>query len=251
MTSPAVQTRAVSSQNSSSATDQVVTLPASIASGDLVIVAVSGGESGTFTWPGGGATWQEIADFEINAGGEQEALTVAYLAASGGETSVTVVSSVGMRTAHCSVRISGHEPPGTQAPQINTASGGSAPECNPPRVPAAGDLTGGAKDYLFIAIAGSANGGTFTAAPTDYTNLQTTNTGGTTSSHSSCGMAERALNAANTDPGVFTHDDASTRDWVAATIAVHPVTVVASAYPSDFLEPYPYMQSAAQQRANL
>jgi hypothetical protein len=192
-------------------------LPSSIAAGDLIVVVIGGGSTGnSYTWPG---SWVENADFEITTG-ETQGMTSAYLWASGGETSVTVTSAAGTRTTHCAVRISGAENPSTQVPNIAEVSGGGSPECDPPNL----TPTGGAKDYLYIASAGSANGGSFTAAPTDYSNLQTVNSGGTTSSHTATGMAERSLNAASDNPGAFTHDDASTRDWCAVTIAVHPTS---------------------------
>lgn len=221
MAFPTVVTRATSSQTSTSATAQVVTLPSGIAAGDLIIVSIGGGTTGnSYSWPG---SWVENSDFEITTG-ETEGMTTGYLWAVGGETSVTVTSSVGGRTTHCSVRISGAENPSTTAPDIATTSGGGAPEGDPPTLtPAAG-----AKDYLWIATASSANGGTYTAAPTDYTNLQTVNSGATTSSHTCTGMAERALNTTNQDPAAFTHDDATSRDWCSATIAIHPAGAAAA-----------------------
>lgn len=222
MAFPVVEARATSSQTTSSVTAQVVTLPSGIVAGDLIIVSISGGTTGnSYTWPG---SWAEQSDFEITTG-ETEGMSTAYLWAVGGETSVQVDSAIGTRTTHCSVRISGAENPATQVPDIATVSGGAAPEGDPPNLaPAAG-----AKDYLWIATAGSANGGIYTAAPTDYLNLQTVNSGAATSSHTACGMAERSINASSANPSAFTHDDATARDWCAATIAIHPSSGAAAA----------------------
>ena len=212
---PVVQTRATSRQTSTVTTAQVVTLPASIASGDLIIVCVTGGATGTFTWPG---SWVEIADRD-EVTGEQENMTVGYLAASGGETTVTVTSSANMRTTHVSMRISGAEVPSTQAPEIAITSGTATDDPDPPNL----TPTGGSKDYLWIACAGSANGAAYSPNyPGSYVSGQEIESGGTTTSHTLAGSAERTLTAASENPGTFVHSDAGTRDWVAATIAIHP-----------------------------
>src|SRR3989344_5319624 len=75
------------SSRATNGTSDSVTLPSSIASGDLILVFIYKEGNGTFTFP---SPWVEIKDA---GSGTAATIGIAYLIASGGETSVTVTST--------------------------------------------------------------------------------------------------------------------------------------------------------------
>ncbi len=207
MASPVVESRATSQEGGATTTSHTVTLPSGIASGDLVIVVFHAENDVGITWPGG---WVELSSTANNSRTE-----TAYLEASGGETSITVTTDAGTESAHCSLRVSGAEDPDTQAPEVGTIATGNSTAPDPGSV----SPTGGSKDYLFVAWAGSRNGATFSAYPAGYSNGQTieSDAPGPTAS---CATAELATTASSEDPGSFTVGLG--RAWIAGAIAVHP-----------------------------
>lgn len=213
MAFPVVQTTA-ESITSTAGTNHVVTLPTGIVANDLILVCMDIGS--TAATLNAHADYSELLD-ENSANG----LKILYRYATGGETNPTLVSSASTRDATITYRISGAENPATQAPQIGTTASGSGTTPNPPAV----TPTGGAKDYLWIAMFGrdgeEADDDTWvTAAPTGFSNLLQkacgvagTNLGGMVAT------AEQQLNASSLDPATFT---CATGGWRAQTIAIHP-----------------------------
>ena len=207
MASPAVQTRATSSE-STGTTSHTVTLPSGIASGDLLIIKFSVNNTvRTVTWPGA-PDYTEFFDAQI---GSDQRLRAAYRQADGGEGStITVTTDGNTRSTHNSRRITGHEDPATQAPEVSSGATGTSTTPNSDSL----TPTGGSKDYLWLAIVGS-EGQSASAAPTNYTDLLTVDV-----TNCAAHSAERALTAASEDPGTFTIG--ASVGWVAATIAIHP-----------------------------
>src|SRR3989338_4939686 len=118
----------VGSQLSSRASGEIddsVTLPASIASGDLIIVFHYSDSALTRTFPG---PWVEIKDTVCSSSACN--IGVAYLIASGGETSVTVTKSGADRFSAIAIRISAASWHGTNAPEISTGATGSSANPN-------------------------------------------------------------------------------------------------------------------------
>lgn len=213
MAFPTVQTTAETAV-STAGTSHAITLPSGIAAGDLTLLVTDiGSTSATFNAL---ANWTELLD-EASANG----LKIIYYSGADIPSAPTFTSSASTRSATIAYRISGAEVPATQAPQIGTTATGSSVNPNPPAV----TPTGGAKDYLWIALFGrdgeEADDDTWvTAAPSGFTNLLQkacgvagTNLGGMIAS------AEQQLNAASLDPGTFT---CATGGWRAQTIAIHP-----------------------------
>ena len=206
MTFPTV----ASSNNSSEPSDttsHTVNLPSNIASGDLLIVFIATDGNNQMTYPEG---WNEF--FALS---EQLAchLSIAWRKADGTEgASITVTSSHSETSAHISYRITGAEDPTTQAPEASTGATGSSTNPDPDSL----TPTGGAKDYLWIAIVSQDGAFTkITAYPTNYTDGEYKYDAG-----ACVGLARRELNASSENPGTFTtsNDD----NWVACTIAVYP-----------------------------
>ncbi len=136
-------------------------------------------------------------------------------------------------------QVTGASNPATQVPELSTVAVGTttANTCNATTV----TPTGGSKDYLFLALGGmDGEGGTFTAAPTNYTNITTitSGTGGLPATNCVVGGASRQLTAASDDPGAFTHG-AAAAGWTAYAMAIHPA-------PPDNPATFPVMTSQVQ-----
>ena len=224
MAFPVVETTNTSAETTIVATHNI-SLPAGIVSGNLLIATLGYAVTGnTITWPAG---WTAFAAIE-NTTGSTEGISVAYRQADGTEgATVDVTSSVATRSTHTAYRISGAENPATQAPQAATASTTNLPPDPPNLTP-----TGGAKDYLWLAIGASAQGGTYPSFSTNYINGIQINTGGTGAGDSISGSCERQLNAASENPGAFGANSA-TAESVAVTVAIHP----AAAAPKSLVAP--------------
>lgn len=206
MAFPVMEASNTSSDNSLG-TSSTITLPTGIESGDLVIAAISVGANVTVTWP---SPWVELgettSDFLIT-------LSVGYLKATGGETSVTVtLGGSNLYEAHASYRWSGAADPDIDPPEIVMANHSSPAEPDPPALTPAQ----GAVDYQWIALMANDNGNDITSFPTGYVNLLEVRDG--TSAGLGCGT--RARNIATENPGgfVFAGNAAS----CSATVSIPP-----------------------------
>jgi len=198
------------SSRASGAADDSVTLPASVASGDLVIAFHYSDGALTRTFP---SPWVEIKDALCNSSVCN--VGVGYLIASGGETSVTVTKSAAERFTAISYRITGWH--GTTPPEISAGANGSSTTPNPDSVTA----SWGSDDNLFIAVMAideSAGGGSVSTWPASYTGSQVTSPN--VSSAGRGAVATRDLAASNDDPGTFTWSGSD--QWWAGTVVVRP-----------------------------
>jgi hypothetical protein len=244
---PSVKDFAVSEEGTN-VTSHTVSLPGSISSGDLLVTifSMSRTNSPTISWPSG---WTEFA-YEGGPTSGSNTTAAAWRKADGSEgSSITVSTDDDGESGHKTFSITGAEDPTTEAPESSTASGSSTSPDPPSLTPSGGSdkylwiaaaahidemeagptgssdspdppsLTpaGGTKDYLWIAAAGftGSSSNEATAAPTDYSNLQTIGDFDT-----GIGTAERELNASSEDPGVFTWNESN--PWTAMTVAVYP-----------------------------
>jgi hypothetical protein len=210
---PAVANTATS-VNNSNGTSHTVSLPSGVQSGELLIVIFGfrGGTGQTITWPSGYTSFFR-SDRLTNVGVE-----AAWRKADGGEGStITVQTSANARTSHNSYRITGAADPTTRPPE-SAASNGNNTNPDPPSL----TPTGGAKDYLWIAVEINSDGTTtITGWPGSYTGgIQANGTGTNTTT----GSTVRQLYAASEDPGAFTIS--SSIAWAAGTLVVHPAAAV-------------------------
>lgn len=205
-------------------TSHTVTLTGSIAAGNLLIIGFSYAiTANTVTWPGG---WTAIpSGANEQTSGSSEGLASAYRWADGTEgASISVGTSVGTRSASICWRITGAMNPATQAPEALTAIGVNG-QADPPSL----TPTGGAKDYLWLAIGANSSLTELTTAPTNYSNFDHAQAlAGTGAATSAIGGATRQLNAASENPGAFAGAEA-TSEWVGLTIAIHPAGAAAPA----------------------
>jgi hypothetical protein len=205
--SPSVLSRSTGTANAASIT---VTLSGTPANGNLYIIFLQAGST-TTTWTqtAGTTGWSEL--YDTNGG------SVWYKQIATNEPNPTFSLSVSENSGYSVLQITGHENPSTQAPQVSIAAvhnNSSSP--NPPSL----TPTGGAKDYLWLAVSGNTDGRrTVNSGPTNYSNLNSFTTSGGPSGASGA-TAERSINASSEDPGAFTLSGNS--PWEARTIAIHP-----------------------------
>lgn len=237
--SPVVQGTNTSAETTT-VTSHTVNLPASIQSGETLIAvfayAVADGTA-SISWPGG---WTQFFALENNSGGT-EGFAGAWRKADGTEGSTITVTTgtTSTRSSHVSYRISGATDPTVTPPEAQTAQGNNGSPDPPSLTP-----TGGAKDYLWLAVGASSHGDTYTAYPTNYSNgIQIAGGTAGTAGASITGSAERGLNATSEDPGAYTHNQSTVAEWVAATVGVHPsgsstITVSGNIYQESVSSPY-------------
>lgn len=182
-------------------TSHVISLPAAIVSGDLLIAIWNPDGTGAGTWPAG---WTQLwaTNLPANTGRTE----CRYRVADGTEgASITVTTAAAVTSSHATYRIDTFS---GNAPEAGVTATANSANANPPSL----TPSWGAKDTLWIAVAAVDNTDV-TAAPTSYTNLLT----GATPTR--LGTARRELNAATEDPGTFTN---ASDQWGANTIAVEP-----------------------------
>ena len=204
MAFPIVATSATSFR-CSNALDDVITMPAGIEAGDLLIVVHatdSGG--GTRTWSG---SFLELSDASATAN-----VGVAYKFAAGGDT-LTVTKSVSERFSAIALRITGMH--ATQAPEVAADATGISANPN------AGSLTAswGAEDNLWITWHGHETAATDTTISVwPYANNQIQ--GPYCASAGEPNLSTKEAAAATDDAGAWTIS--ASLGWRAATMVVRP-----------------------------
>ena len=137
----------------------------------------------------------------------------------GASDTLTTTSSV--KLAAISWEITGAENPNTTPPAISTVAVGGAVANQ--ASPSSAAPVGAPQDTLYLALAGGdGEVGAYTAAPTNYVNLVTANsgTGGAAASNCFMGGASRQITASNSDdPAQFTHA-VHTTGWTAYLLAI-------------------------------
>lgn len=200
------------------ASPHTINLPASISSGDLLIIVFHlWAETANVTTPSG---WTLLTS-DLTTAGTDHNLYIYYKVASGSEGSTLNISftanfsgGTDRRSASVTARITGY----SGVPQAVTTTGSdSTPD------PASLTPTGGSKDWLWIATTAYGTGRTLSTYPTSYSSNQINKNNG---SINSLAFATRNNTASSENPGTFTLS--GTSDWITATIAVAPVSSVNS-----------------------
>ena len=208
----------VAARNEASTTTAATTLtiPFTQTTGHLVIVYVAGSSGETPTSIGDGFTaFSHLSDPQRSHW--------YYKVLDGSEGGNVVYTGASDKRAALSWNITGAISPATQPPE----AGGTATATSATPDPASLSPTGGAKDYLWLAMFNQsgeeADDDTWcNNAPTNYTNLiqKTSGTGGAPTSNISVAGAEWTNNAASENPGTFGTDQSLL--WQAFVVAVHP-----------------------------
>lgn len=195
-TSPVVSAVNTGTDSTTGVTSSTVNLPASIASGDLLIaIFAADATPGTITWPAG---WTQLFTSRIS---------VAYKIATGSEGSTMTVTTVNsVPTGWRTMRITNWH--GTTPPESANTTGSST-NANPPSL----TPSWGTDETLWIAAMGGP-ACTISGFPSGFTGNQYSK-----NTTASIGVATLGERAASKDPGTFTN---TTFGWGAATIAVRP-----------------------------
>ena len=214
---PVIEGTAESSTNTAG-TSHVITLPASIAATDLVLILMDiGSTSATLNAL---TDWTEDLD-ESSANG----LKILRYTGTGVPSNPTFTSSATTRSASIAYRISGADK--TIAPQIaGTTATGSSATPDPPSVTPTGGVS---KSYLFIAFFGAAgeelDDDTWSdTPPTNYLPSpplqKACGTAGTNLGGMIAAASRQLATGSAENPGTFAKDVSAS--WRAQTIIVHP-----------------------------
>lgn len=204
MAFPVVAARITGRTNNTNTTTHAITLPAGVVAGNLLVVVFSTDGNPTVTAQQAGWTLLSQA-----SNGTVVTGAVFWKVATGSDA-LTLTTSAAEASSHASFRITGGDAPtGTSA--VATSTNTNPPSHTPPN---------GTRDYLWIVTRAADSTNVATAAPTNYTNLQTQAAQGTNGA--STNTAERSLNAAGTDPGTFT--SGTSIAWQSWTLAIPPIT---------------------------
>lgn len=194
---------------STAATAHLVTMPATVNSGDLLTVLFSSAWAtpDTVATPSGWSLLSANSRTNIQFG-------VYYKIADGTEDGTTVdfVTTNARKAVAQVYRISAWH--GTTPPEVGTAANLGDTQPDPPSL----TPSWGADDTLWLASFGSAGNPTITVVPTSYTNENDDST--TTPTAATVGSARRELNATSDDPSAYTIT--ASQNWVAQTLAVRP-----------------------------
>ncbi len=202
---------------STAGTSHAITLPASLVAGNLIVILTNIGSTSSFNSLGG---WTELVDDGVAAG-----MTIWYRRSDGTEgATVTFTSSGTTRSASIAYQIQGAADPATRTPELSTVATGTSISPQSTIV----TPTGGAKDYLWISVAGMAGE---EADDDTWVNTPPTNFLPNPPLQKSCGTAGTNLgglimaasfasNATSQTPGSFNVDVSAA--WRAYTIAIHP-----------------------------
>lgn len=197
-------------------TSFVITLPdGSNVSGRRVIVVASNEGTGSTTWPTSPAFTEFVA-----GNGTATHIAIAYRningteGFSGTDDTITVTGASVQWNAHAYLLTSDEFDSATAPEGAATAIGTNNGTTNPPSL----TPSWGSANNLWIAASALRFAGNWTAAPTNYTNLLSSNGG---DANAPLGTARRVLTATSEDPATFSHDGGNTA-WVATTIAIRP-----------------------------
>lgn len=198
------------SQQTTNATTSTITMPASVASGDMLF-ALAAEDSGATS-----NTWDNSFTELLDTGTTGIVCAAAYKIAAGGETSV-VATHTTERSNHIALRIPAAEwaNDGT-APEISTLATGNNTTPDPGSISPSWGTTRSTIFIVAMFADDSAPPGPITAYPTNYSNNNVSNT--TASSAGVIACATRTATVASENPGAFTMT--GTETWGAIVIAV-------------------------------
>lgn len=185
-------------------TSHSITLPSNIVVGEMIFVLFSVAYANTISinTDVSGTNWTLSSQVD---NGSDVSVVYAYKIAEG-SNALTFTTPDSRGSAAISFRISSATTV-YSASYIGTSINPDPPSLSP---------GGGSAEYVWIAMAGMRAAKTFTAAPTDYSNL--TQVAASGSSASTIGSADRLYTTDNQDPGTFTLNAAAI--YVSLTIAI-------------------------------
>lgn len=207
---------------SSSATSHAVTMPASIAAGDILVAVLRPPAARTITAPAG---WEEMKQESPDTADDTTALFLKVADGAEGSTQTFTLSSAA-RLAALTYRITG----ATNA-SVSTSAIGTTGQPDSPSLTIASS-----RDVLWLSIGGGSNALTLTSGPSGYSNatlIAHTGGGATDGTTAAVFSASKQATAVTTeDPGAWTLGG-TLASWVMYTVAVYsgPMTARLSSEP--------------------
>jgi hypothetical protein len=220
MSFPSVRGFATSNTNAPN-----INLPSIVIVGDILLVIIRCTSGSGISWPIG---WTEL--FDNSNDGSNDRMAAAWKTANGSEGgTVIVLSSSNAKFAALSIAV--QDASALTLGIINIGNNPSQPNagiCNP----------GIVADYLWFTFYGMEGEQTAIGAyPSGYilsqTGIVTTNIAGAPQNNCTMAGAGKQLNAVSEDAGVW-NVSGGLRDWMAGTIAFHPI-IIPPTPPSSFL----------------
>jgi hypothetical protein len=197
------------------ATTHNVTMPTTVVAGQLLLIVFQSDISQGANAPTTPTGWTQIKTMSTNASAGQLTVLGKIAAGTEGGTSVNVATSALCTAVALTYRIDTWFGSLTSTGiAVSTGATGSSTTPNPDAVTPSWTVD---RD-LYLAVCGMSNTSATSAAPTNYTNLDTNNTG--TTPGAGAAVAERPLYATSDDPGTFTIGTSA--NWAALTLAVRP-----------------------------
>lgn len=194
--------------NDSTGTSHTCNLPASISSGDLLILFFGWYTGSSVTTPSG---WSSLG---TDNNGTNIYQVIFYKTATGSEGStVNVTTGSSTKSSHVSYRITGW----TGTPEKGTAVTGTNSSPDPPSL----SPSWGSDDTLWIATETNRNN-SFTSYQTSHPDNQVRGGNTSTSSSSETAICTDEDAASSNNPGTYALS--TSRYWVAQTVAIQPST---------------------------
>lgn len=203
----------------------IVSLPAIVVVNDILLVTIRITRNGAINFPVG---WTKL--FDINTDGSNDQMACAFKIASGSEGGTTILVSSG-NGKFVSVSIAVQDAESLTLGTIGTGTNPNQPNagiCNP----------GILKDYLFYTFYGMEGEQTgISSYPSNYTlnqsGIVTTSISGAVQNNCTMASSARQLSAISEDSGPWSISG-TLRDWMAGTIAFHPI-IIPPVPPSSFI----------------
>lgn len=204
MAFPEVGSRSTGATTAVDTTSHTITLPSGIQVGDLLLVvfSVDGNPTVTVNTGSSGSNWKKIGQ----ASNSTVVTGAVFWKHAEGSDALVLTSSASEQSSHVCLRVVNAGPP------TATSANGSSTNSDP-----ASENALVADDYLWVATRSGDSTVVATAAPTNYSQLQTQAAAGT--GGASTNTAERTVNGSSENPGTFT---SNTEQWVTWTVSVPP-----------------------------
>lgn len=217
---PVVETRAAS-RTTGDATSHPITLPASVAVGDLILAffSVDGNPTVTTTSTGWNKVGQRSNSSVVTGAVFSKIAT--------GSDSLTLTTSASQESSHVTLRVSGVRSPARIA---SAFSDGSSTNSNPAQ---GTTLATDSRGRLWVVSRSGDSNVVATVAPSGYSNLQTQ--AANTTGGASTNTAEKTTSgtAEDEDPGTFT---SAAEQWVCWTVGVDSTGSFTLSYGDEFDE---------------
>lgn len=219
MTAPTVRAYATATNGTDAAPAFTVTLPAGVATGDLLL-GFAANDTTTTAWttsPGNG--WVKLSD-EVQ--GSTHRLAVYALIADGSDTlSIAATNNNDYSCTVVAITVGTHRVSNVSTDiVIPAAATGTSGNANPPT-----SGTVASDDWLAIAACAvdlTASGDSVSAVPSTYNATNVLTKSASSTSSVGLGVAHKALSAATSeDPGTFTN---TTNAWIAKTLLIPSTT---------------------------